>query len=91
MPIGVRLIGERHPEIVPWGWGLNGAASVLEIRSSRSWLAMNLGFRAALGLAAACYVLAFLAGRTEAGACSRRRTRRSRARRRLTRLLLRRS
>ncbi|MBI5486745.1 MAG: hypothetical protein HY905_05395 [Deltaproteobacteria bacterium] len=61
LPSGVRLISTRHPEIVPWGWGLNGAASVFGSVAAMV-VAMNLGSRASLFLGAACYALALLAG-----------------------------
>ena len=29
LPLGVKRISELEPELVPWGWGLNGTASVV--------------------------------------------------------------
>jgi hypothetical protein len=29
LPSGVRLLSRHDPEIIPWGWGLNGATSVI--------------------------------------------------------------
>ncbi|MBN1774442.1 MAG: hypothetical protein JXB32_24495 [Deltaproteobacteria bacterium] len=60
LPSGVRLVGGRHPELIPWGWGLNGAASVFGSVGAML-VAMNLGSRATLFVGAACYALALLA------------------------------
>lgn len=60
LPSGVRLISGRHPELIPWGWGLNGAASVFGSVGAMI-VAMNLGSRATLLAGAACYLLALLA------------------------------
>jgi len=61
LPTGIRLVSDRHAEIVPWAWGLNGAASVFG-----SVLAMvisiHMGFTATLVCGGALYVLAVLAG-----------------------------
>jgi hypothetical protein len=57
MPIGIRLLAARRPELVPWAWGANGAASVLGSVSALA-LALTLGFSAALGVGAALYLLA---------------------------------
>ena len=61
LPSGVRLISTRHPEIVPWGWGLNGAASVFGSVAAMM-VAMNLGSRVSFLVGAGCYALALLAG-----------------------------
>lgn len=61
LPTGVRLVSSRHPEIVPWGWGLNGAASVLGSVLAMV-LAMNLGFRVAMATGAAAYLAALATG-----------------------------
>jgi hypothetical protein len=60
LPSGVRLISGRHPELIPWGWGLNGAASVFGSVGAML-VAMNLGSQATLFVGAACYALALLA------------------------------
>ena len=63
MPTGIRLLGARAPELVPWAWGVNGAASVLGSVAAVA-LAMLWGFDRTLLLAAALYVAAaFLAAR----------------------------
>jgi predicted membrane-bound spermidine synthase len=62
LPSGIRLVSGRHPEIIPWGWGLNGAASVFGSVLAMV-LAVHLGFNAALLAGGGCYVLALAANR----------------------------
>ena len=69
LPSGVRLISTRHPEIVPWGWGVNGAASVFGSVAAMM-VAMNLGSRVSFLVGAGCYALALLAGFRRPGAPS---------------------
>jgi hypothetical protein len=57
MPSGIRILAARAPEIVPWAWGVNGAASVLGSVVALV-VAMLAGFNQALLLAAALYGLA---------------------------------
>jgi predicted membrane-bound spermidine synthase len=57
MPGGIRILAARAPEIVPWAWGVNGAASVLGSVLALL-VAMLAGFDQALLLAAALYALA---------------------------------
>jgi hypothetical protein len=61
LPTGIRLITGRHAEIVPWAWGLNGAASVFG-----SVLAMVLsvhqGFTHTLLAGGAMYLLSLVFG-----------------------------
>jgi predicted membrane-bound spermidine synthase len=58
MPTGIRLLHARAPELIPWAWGVNGAASVLGSVGAVA-LAMVAGFDLAL-LAGACLYLAGL-------------------------------
>jgi spermidine synthase len=55
LPLGIKALHDSGSSLVPWAWGLNGAASV-----SASVLAvaigMQLGFTAALGIGFACYL-----------------------------------
>jgi len=62
MPTGIRLLHERAPALIPWAWGVNGAASVLGSVGAIA-LAMVWGFDHALLVAAALYLagLAFMA------------------------------
>jgi len=59
MPTGIRLLAGRAPELVPWAWGVNGAASVLGSVGAVA-LAMRWGFDVALLTAALLYVAAML-------------------------------
>jgi hypothetical protein len=67
LPTGVRLVTGRHTEIIPWAWGLNGAASVLGSVLAMV-LAIHLGFTVTLLAGGAMYLLAVLAGARGAGA-----------------------
>ncbi len=58
MPTGIRLLHARAPELIPWAWGVNGAASVLGSVGAVA-LAMVAGFDLAL-LTGACLYLAGL-------------------------------
>lgn len=59
-PLGVRLLEQRAPVLIPWGWAVNGmlsvAASLLAVV-----LAMAVGFSAVLLTAAAVYAVGLLA------------------------------
>jgi len=59
MPTGVRLLAQRAPVLVPWAWGVNGAASVLGSVGAIA-LAMMVGFNATLLTGAALYLLALV-------------------------------
>jgi len=56
-PMGVRQAGARRPGVVPWLWGINGVMSVMGSALSIA-LAIHLGIRATLLIAAGCYALA---------------------------------
>jgi predicted membrane-bound spermidine synthase len=56
MPAGIRILAARAPELVPWAWGVNGAASVLGSVGAIA-LAMVWGFDQALLVAAGLYLL----------------------------------
>jgi hypothetical protein len=55
LPAGVRLLSARHPELIPWAWGLNGALSVVGATVA-VFIAMNWGFSATLACGAAVYL-----------------------------------
>lgn len=59
-PIGLRLISGEASALVPWAWGVNGFFTVIGSVLSMI-LGMALGFRAVLVLAAACYLVAWVA------------------------------
>jgi hypothetical protein len=55
LPGGMRLLAAHRPEIIPWGWGLNGAFSVIGATLA-VFIAMNWGFSTALLTGGAVYV-----------------------------------
>jgi hypothetical protein len=57
MPIGIRLLAERAPEIVPWAWGVNGATSVMGSVGALV-IAILTGFNQALAVGAGLYLIA---------------------------------
>jgi O-antigen/teichoic acid export membrane protein len=59
-PAGLQLVSDRRGRMVPWAWGLNGAASVLGATLA-TLLAIHLGFGAVVVLAFACYAAAAIA------------------------------
>jgi hypothetical protein len=66
LPTGIRLVTGRHAEIVPWAWGLNGAASVLGSVCAMA-LSLHLGFTATLVAGGAVYLIAVVAGLRRSG------------------------
>jgi hypothetical protein len=57
LPGGMRLLDQVRPEIVAWGWGMNGAFSVVGATLA-VFIAMNWGFSVTLSIGALTYVLA---------------------------------
>ena len=57
LPGGMRLLAQRSPDIVAWGWGLNGAFSVVGATLA-VFIAMNWGFSTTFLAAAAVYATA---------------------------------
>lgn len=57
-PLGIRLLGERAPGLIPWAWAVNGCFSVLAPLLA-TMLAMSSGFRSVFLLGAAAYAMAF--------------------------------
>jgi hypothetical protein len=57
MPIGIKLLSKRVPEIIPWAWGVNGAMSVMGSVSALV-IAILTGFNQALLVGATLYLLA---------------------------------
>jgi hypothetical protein len=53
------VLAREAPEMIPWAWGLNGAASVLGSVAALS-IALAAGFDHALRVAAALYALALV-------------------------------
>src|SRR5688572_27782127 len=54
LPAGMRLVSAVSPDIVPWGWGINGAFSVVGATVA-VFVAMNWGFSSTLSIAALVY------------------------------------
>jgi len=63
MPTAIRILATEAPEVIPWGWGVNGAASVMGSVAALT-IALLSGFNYALLVAAALYVAAILLVRT---------------------------
>ena len=59
-PRGLRIVGEKAPRLVPWAWGVNGFFTVIGSVAGVI-IGMAFGFKAALGIAAACYLTALVA------------------------------
>jgi hypothetical protein len=57
LPGGMRLLSAKSPELIPWGWGLNGAFSVVGATLA-VFIAMNWGFSVTLFTATGVYALA---------------------------------
>jgi spermidine synthase len=57
LPAGMRLLDILHPPIVAWGWGMNGAFSVIGATAA-IFIAMNWGFSVTLLAAALTYLAA---------------------------------
>jgi hypothetical protein len=62
LPMAVRVLARRQPEIIPWAWGLNGAFSVMGSAAALV-IALYSGFDQALLVAAALYAGAFVLAR----------------------------
>jgi len=58
-PLGIRNLGTRAPDMIPWAWATNGCLAVLAPMVT-IMLAMAVGFNAVLWIGAGAYVLAFL-------------------------------
>jgi hypothetical protein len=57
MPPAIRILSSAAPEIIPWAWGGNGAASVMG-SSSALVVAILAGFNQGLFIAGGLYLLA---------------------------------
>ena len=58
-PKGLALLERRAPALIAWGWGVNGAASVVASILA-ALLALSWGFSAVLAVGAACYAGAWV-------------------------------
>ena len=59
LPGGMRLVAADRADIIPWGWGINGAFSVVGATLA-VFIAMNWGFSMTLACGAAVYAAAAL-------------------------------
>ena len=59
LPTGIRILARSAPELVPWAWGVNGAASVLGSVAALV-IALLAGFNEALLVGAGAYLLAIV-------------------------------
>lgn len=59
-PLGMRNLGRKAPDLIPWAWAVNGCTSVLAPIMT-VMLAITVGFQAVMWTAAAAYLLAFFA------------------------------
>jgi len=57
LPAGMWLVAASRPEIIAWGWGINGALSVVGAAGA-VFVAMNWGFSVTLTLGALSYIVA---------------------------------
>jgi len=60
LPAGMRLLARRQPSLIPWGWGMNGAFSVVGATLA-VFIAMNWGFSMTLLTGAGVYAMAAVA------------------------------
>ena len=60
LPAGMRLVAAQRPEIIPWGWGMNGALSVVGATLA-VFVSMNWGFPVTLSVSALVYAVASIA------------------------------
>lgn len=58
-PLGLRQVGRYHTQLLPWGWAVNGCASVIAT-SLATLLAMSFGLAIVMLVASGCYLLAML-------------------------------
>ncbi|MBI5047665.1 MAG: hypothetical protein HZB54_01755 [Deltaproteobacteria bacterium] len=57
-PLGLKILGEGNPSLIPWAWAINGCFSVLAPILT-IMLAMAAGFKIVLWIGAVAYLLAF--------------------------------
>ena len=58
-PLGLWRLATESPAFIPWAWGINGCASVLSALLA-ALLAVHVGFKAVLLMAAGLYAVAVL-------------------------------
>lgn len=63
-PLGMSIIGQSNPDLVPWAWAVNGCLSVISPLLA-VLLAISIGYTGVIMLGAALYMAAFLVLRNE--------------------------
>lgn len=58
-PLGIKILGENEPSLIPWAWAINGCLSVLAPILSIMF-AMEIGFKAVLWAGGGAYLMAFV-------------------------------
>jgi hypothetical protein len=58
-PLGIKLVDEHAPNLIPWVWGINAYATVIGSIIS-VMIAINLGFTAVFVIAAGTYIFGAL-------------------------------
>ncbi|MFW5893921.1 MAG: SAM-dependent methyltransferase [Verrucomicrobiota bacterium] len=54
-PLGLQQVSDRVPRLIPWAWAINGCLSVFGATLA-TLLAIHIGFRMLVALAAICYL-----------------------------------
>ncbi|MEA2090836.1 MAG: SAM-dependent methyltransferase, partial [Campylobacterota bacterium] len=57
-PMGLSQLANDSPSLIPWGWGVNGCASVISAIGA-SLVSIHFGFEAVIIMALGCYMIAF--------------------------------
>ena len=58
-PMGLSQLGKDSPSLIPWGWGVNGCASVISAIGA-SLISIHFGFSSVIFVALGFYLIAFL-------------------------------
>ncbi|MBI4691214.1 MAG: hypothetical protein HY754_13265, partial [Nitrospirae bacterium] len=58
-PLGLRILGEKEPRLIPWAWAINGCFSVIAPILA-IMLAIEIGFTAVLWFGGTTYIIAFV-------------------------------
>lgn len=61
-PLGLRCLDLNNPQLIPWGWGINGCLSVIASPLAMI-VAVEAGFRVVMLAAVIVYLIALLASR----------------------------
>ena len=61
-PLGLNMLKQTSPDLIPWAWGINGCASVLSAILA-VLLAIEIGFNGVMSIAVILYVIAWISNR----------------------------